>query len=137
MRERAFLKAMYTGALILFVALSAVAGENTAASSNPLASDDAMLIKRLKDENLATRASAAQLLGERKCSEAVKPLMEMLKNDNSYQARISAGVSLSLIGDTGALEFVKERSVKDPNQTVRSVLVGVAKKLETAKAAKL
>jgi HEAT repeat protein len=89
------------------------------------------LIKALKDDNIGIRSSAAQLLGERKVKEAVKPLAAMLKSEKNYAVRIVTAVALHQIGDEKVLPLLKERYRKDRNLTVKHVLAGLIENLET------
>jgi HEAT repeat protein len=89
------------------------------------------LIKALKDDNIGIRSSAAQLLGERKVKEAVKPLTAILKTEKNYAVRIVTAVALHQIGDEKVVMVLKERLRKDKNLTVRHVLAGLIENLET------
>lgn len=89
------------------------------------------LIKALKDDNIGIRSSAAQLLGERKVKEAVKPLAGLLKTEKNYAVRIVAALALHQIGDKKVLSVFKERLKKDRNLTVKHVLAGLIENLET------
>ena len=89
------------------------------------------LLSKLQDDNLGIRASAMQLLGERKCDKAVKSLLWALKNDKEYSARITAALALYKIGDTSVLPELKRRAKNDRNKTVKHVLLGVIKEMET------
>lgn len=94
------------------------------------------LIKALKDDNIGIRSSAAQLLGERKAKEAVKPLINMLKTEKHYAVRIVAALALHQIGDEKVLPLLKERLQKDRSRTVKHVLAGLIENMETTKYAK-
>jgi len=94
------------------------------------------LIKALKNDNIGIRSSAAQLLGERKVKEAVKPLVKMLKTEKNYAARIVAAVALYQIGEEKVLPIFKERLRRDRNKTVRHVLAGIIISMETTLYAK-
>lgn len=98
--------------------------------------DTKALIKALNDEKATVRSDAALKLGELKAKEAVKPLLKMLKTDKSSNVRIVAAVALLKIGDETSLPEIKKLAEKDQNQTVRTVLQGVVKKMEEAKFAK-
>ena len=89
------------------------------------------LISKTKDDNLGIRTSAMQLLGERKCDRAVKSLLWSLRYDKEYSARITAALALYKIGDTSILPELKRRAKNDRNKTVRHVLYGVIKEMET------
>jgi HEAT repeat protein len=94
------------------------------------------LIKALKDQNLGIRSSAAQLLGERKVEEAVKPLVVMLKTEKNYAVRIVAAVALHKIGDEKVLPIFKDCLRRDKCKTVKHVLAGLINNMETTLYAK-
>jgi len=94
------------------------------------------LLKALKDDNVGIRASAAQLLGERKVDEAIKPLARMLKTEKHYAVRIMAALALYQIGTNEVLPILKQRLKRDRNKTVRHVLAGIIDSMETTKYAK-
>ena len=91
------------------------------------------LLKAMKDDNVGIRASAVQLLGERKVEEAVKPLAKMLKKEKHYGVRIMAALALYQIRTDEVLPILKERLRKDRSLTVRHVLAGIIESLETAR----
>ena len=93
---------------------------------------DNYLIKSLNDENIGIRASAAQLLGDRKVDLAVEPLMTMLQKEDIYSARIVAAIALYKIGDEKAYTIIKKTAKNDSNQTVRRVLTGIVRQIESA-----
>jgi HEAT repeat protein len=82
------------------------------------------LLEGLKSDNLGLRISCAYFLGERKSSEAVIPLMSVLRNDKNAEARIMAALSLYKIGSEkgiyavkGAAEFEEDNTVKKMCET--------------------
>jgi HEAT repeat protein len=97
---------------------------------------DKYLLKCLKDENMGIRASAAQLLGERKVQAAVKPLIKMLKTDKAYNARIVAAVALYKIGDERAIPELKKLAFCDHCKTVRHVAAAIAQEMKNIQLAK-
>jgi len=97
---------------------------------------DQYLVKALKDDNIGIRASAAQLLGERKVETAVKPLVTMLKTEKNYAARIVAAIALYQIGDEKVLPVLREVYKKDKNRTVKHVVAGIIKSMEEKQYAK-
>lgn len=103
-----------------------IAGILFSVSPNLMAedNDNARLISALKAENIGWRVDAARLLGEAADVEAVKPLMDVLKNDENSSARISAAVALAKIGDSSALDALKTAAKYDANKTVRTVSTG-------------
>ena len=60
---------------------------------------NADLINMLNSENRGWRYSSAQLLGERRVVEAVKPLIERLNVEKDYSVRIVVVQALHKIGD--------------------------------------
>ena len=93
-------------------------------------SDNERLISALKADNFGWRVDAARLLGEAADTEAVKPLIDVLKNDENSSARISAAVALAKIGDGSALNALKRAAKYDANKTVRTVSIGAYIELE-------
>jgi HEAT repeat protein len=87
------------------------------------------LISSLSNDNIGIRVSAAQLLGERKILESKSALIEMLKNDKQYEARIIAAWALTQIGDEQLVEIFKAQLKKEKNQTVQHVLAGAIHEL--------
>lgn len=88
------------------------------------------LIERLSDENIGVRASAAQLLGERKVDAAIKPLEKMLTSEESYACRIVAARALYKIGNEEVLPLLKKVAAKDKNKTVRRVVTALVHEME-------
>ena len=91
---------------------------------------DQYLINALKDNNYGIRASAAQLLGERKVEAAVKPLIKMLKTETLYACRIVAAKALYDIGDKQALTALRKVAKFDRNKTERHVAAAIVKDME-------
>lgn len=120
--------------LILVLALIITAFISGAVLSNEEMNEqeyNKYLIKALKDENIGIRSSAAQLLGERKVQEAVKPLVNMLKTEKNYAVRIVAALALHQIGDEKLIPVFKEQYKRDRNRTVKHVLAGLVENMET------
>ena len=103
---------------------------NTNAMLSAAEKDTERLIGALKAENIGWRVDAARLLGESGETEAIAPLIRVLKTDKIYSARISAAVALAKIGDAKALKALKYASKNDKNLTVRTVSFGAYKELE-------
>ena len=98
---------------------------------------DLYLINALNDDNVGIRTSAAQLLGERKVEQAVKPLIKMVKSETNPSARIMTARALYDIGNQQAFAALKEVAIKDKNKTVRHVAFSLAKEIENKKFAQL
>ncbi len=96
---------------------------------------DQYLIKSLQDDNVGIRSSAAQLLGERKVADAVKPLTKMLTSEENTSARIVAAMALYQIGDEKVLPTLKKVATSDKNKTVRQVVAAIVQKFETVEVA--
>ncbi len=75
----------------------------------------------LNSNNLGLRISSAYFLGEYKISEAIIPLMKMLNNEKSEEARIIAALSLVKIGTGKAVYAVKQASDFDKSERVRNL----------------
>lgn len=66
------------------------------------------LLNGISSDNYGLRTSAAYQIGELQLSEAVIPLMRMLKNESHEEARIMAALSLFKIGDARGIFAVKQ-----------------------------
>lgn len=93
------------------------------------------LIKALKDSNVGIRASAAQLLGDRKVQDAVKPLLKMLKSEKNNSAKIVAALALYKIGEEKALPELKQLAKCDRCKTVRHVALAIVNEMTTVQVA--
>lgn len=94
------------------------------------------LIKALSDDNVGIRSSAAQLLGERKVEEAVKPLVNMLDAEKHYAVRITAALALYQIGGDDAMKALKDKMKDEKHKTVKHVLAGLIEDMNNLKVAK-
>ena len=65
------------------------------------------LIKGLEDKSLETRIAAIQALGMIKYSPAVVPINSLIKVADNESERLSATISLGMIGDYSAVPFLK------------------------------
>lgn len=77
------------------------------------------LLEGVNSDNYGLRLSSAFFLGEYKASEAIIPLMKMLHDEKTEEARIVAALSLMKIGSDKAVYAVKEASSLDNSQRVR------------------
>jgi HEAT repeat protein len=82
---------------------------------------DQNYLEGLKSENLGLKISASYYLGERKSSEAVIPLMKILKSDKSPEARVTAALSLYKIGDERGIYAIKQAVEFDSNEWVKKM----------------
>ena len=65
-----------------------------------------LLLKGLKDETLETRIAAIQALGMIQYAPAVNPINLLIKTADNESERLSATISLGMIGDTSAIPFL-------------------------------
>lgn len=96
---------------------------------------DQYLIKSLKDENVGIRASAAQLLGERKVEAAVEPLVKMLQSEKNNSARIVVALALHKIGDEKAIPELKKLAKCDKCKSVRHIAAAIVKEMTSVQVA--
>lgn len=76
------------------------------------------LLVGINSDNYGLKTSSAYMIGELKLSEAVIPLMKMLKNETHEEARIMAALSLFKIGDARGIFAVKQSIRFDESQRV-------------------
>jgi hypothetical protein len=79
----------------------------------------ASLLMGIRSDNQGLRESAAFVLGEIKCTEAVIPLMRLLHEDENASTRIVAALALSLIGESRGVYAVKRAVTFDSDSHVR------------------
>jgi hypothetical protein len=79
----------------------------------------ASLMMGIRSDNEGLRESAAFMLGELRCTEAVIPLMRMLHEEPGESARIAAALALSLIGDPRGVYAVRRAVTFDASSRVR------------------
>ncbi|NOY58311.1 MAG: HEAT repeat domain-containing protein [Calditrichaeota bacterium] len=130
MKRSFFISILFILAATIFISNSVFAQENDAMKNEH--SYNQYLIEALQDTNMGVRFSAAKLLGERKCKHAKENLLDVLKNDQSYQNRIAAGLALMKIGDKNVLQVLKKQSEIDKRKTVRHVLRGIVREMNQA-----
>jgi hypothetical protein len=116
-----------SGKLFLVVVL-AIALVAPAQSSDP--GDDEIQARKCKaipnlliaiqSENDGLRESAAYLLGEFKCEQAVVPLMAILRGSDRESSRIVAALALCRIGASKGVYAVKRAALFDDSPEVRN-----------------
>jgi len=82
---------------------------------------EANLLVGLKSDNEGLRISCAYFLGEMKSEKSVIELMQILRDDESYAARIVAALSLIKIGNTQAVYMVQRTSLFNEFEGVRKM----------------
>jgi|OpeIllAssembly_1097287.scaffolds.fasta_scaffold800264_1 HEAT repeat protein len=111
--------------LMLAVSLTAVANEGVEKSNAQPAfkkeAVEANLLTGVQSANFGLRTSAAAMLGDLKSSQAVIPLMRMLRTESDERARVVAALALYKIGDPVGIYAVKMTGVLDDNARVRKL----------------
>jgi HEAT repeat protein len=111
--------------LMLAVSLTAVANEgvekNNAQPAFKKEAVEANLLTGVQSANFGLRTSAAAMLGDLKSSQAVIPLMRMLRTESDERARVVAALALYKIGDPVGIYAVKMTGVLDDNARVRKL----------------
>jgi hypothetical protein len=79
------------------------------------------LLEGVSSDNLGLKLSAAYYLGEYECSEAVIPLLNILKNSEREEARITAALALFKINDARGMFAVKQAIKFDKSDRVKKV----------------
>ncbi len=76
------------------------------------------LIKGLSSDHAGLKSSCAYLLGDLKITQAIIPLMRVLRNDESEEVRISAALALYKIGTPMSINAVKQAIRFDESERV-------------------
>ena len=82
------------------------------------------LLEGLESENLGLKTSCAYMIGELKLTEAIIPLMRVLREDESEKVRISAALALYKIGTPMSIYAVKQASKYDSSERVVKLAYG-------------
>ncbi|MCU0645325.1 MAG: HEAT repeat domain-containing protein [bacterium] len=132
------MKALFKVGTVLALAFMLIVGVSSTGISQEKSEKEYndYLIKALSDSNVGIRSSAAQLLGERKVEEAVKPLVKMLDAEKHYAVRITAALALYQIGGDDAKKALKEKMKDEKHKTVKHVLAGLIEDMNNVKVAK-
>ena len=79
------------------------------------------LLIGLDSDNIGLTSSSAFHLGELNSTEAVIPLMKMLRNAEQEELRISAALALFKIGDARGIYAVKRAIIFDESERVSNM----------------
>ena len=82
------------------------------------------LLEGLESENLGLKTSCAYMIGELKLTEAIIPLMKLLREDESEKVRISAALALYKIGTPMSIYAVKQAAKYDSSERVVKLAYG-------------
>ncbi len=104
---------------VLLLGITAASFGNDDESKNDVSENSiASLLEGLASDNLGLRSSSAFMLGELKVNRAVIPLLKLLHNDKSEEARISAALALYKIGTPISIYAVKQAGKFDESERV-------------------
>ena len=81
------------------------------------------LISKLKSPNPEERRKAAFALGRVRVKEAIEPLLNIVKNDKYYLAKVAAIQSLTWIADPVVIPVFIDRLFLEENSLVKSTLI--------------
>ena len=81
------------------------------------------LLDGLKTENLGLKTGCAYMLGELQITEAIIPLMKILRNDKNEEARIAAALALYKIGTPLSINAVRQSIIYDESARVSKLCV--------------
>jgi HEAT repeat protein len=76
------------------------------------------LLIGLDSENIGLKSSSAYMIGELQLSQAIIPLMKMLRESKNEELRIVAALALYKIGTPMAIYAVKQASKFDDSERV-------------------
>jgi hypothetical protein len=79
------------------------------------------LLEGLSSDNLGLKTSCAYMLGELKVTDAVIPLMRILREDENEKARISSALALYKIGTPLSIFAVKQAIKFDESQRLSNL----------------
>jgi hypothetical protein len=79
------------------------------------------LLKGLTSDNRGVRESAAFALGEEKITQAIVPLMKMLRDSEEESSRIVAALSLCRMGEPRGVYAVRMAAKFDASERVRTL----------------
>lgn len=104
--------------LLLFV-INRFAGDELNSGKTDLNSNSiASLLLGLQSENLGLKTSCAYLLGELRVTEAIVPLMKVLRTDKNEEARIASALALYKINTLMSINAVKQSGRFDESDRV-------------------
>ncbi len=107
---------------VLLIALSSTAFAGDGKSETDVKeSTIASLLVGLTSDNLGLKSSSAYMLGELKVTEAIIPLMRILRNDESEELRIMAALALYKIGTPISIYAVKQAGRFDESERVNKL----------------
>ena len=79
------------------------------------------LINGIESQNTGLKTSSAYMIGELKITEAVIPLMKVMREDNNEDARIAAALSLYKLGTPFAMNAIRQAIRFDNSERVKKL----------------
>ncbi len=109
--------------LLFFVFVSFGTAAEPVKETNTINRDLAIqnLLIGLDSDNIGLTSSSAFYLGELSSTEAVIPLMKMLRNAEQEELRISAALALLKIGDERGIYAIKRGIIFDESERVKDM----------------
>ena len=109
--------------LLFFVFVSFGTAAEPVKETNTINRDLAIqnLLIGLDSDNIGLTSSSAFYLGELSSTEAVIPLMKMLRNAEQEELRISAALALLKIGDERGIYAIKRAIIFDESKRVNDM----------------
>jgi len=113
--------------LVILILLFSVASFGLAPGLNKFANNNQKekaienLLVGLNSNNEGLQSSSAFFLGEYNSTEAVIPLMKILKNSAQEELRIQAALALFKIGDSRGIYAIKKAISFDKSKRVRDI----------------
>jgi hypothetical protein len=108
-------------AMILILLTGASFGGSMTHLDSAIERGETNLLIALNSDNYGLQASAAQILGDLKCDEAVIPLMRILHNSSDENMRVLAAYSLYKIQNPIGMYAVKQAIRFDNSSRVRKM----------------
>ena len=79
------------------------------------------LINGIESDNTGLKTSSAYMLGELKITDAVIPLMKVMREDDNEEARIAAALSLYKLGTPLAMNAIRQAIRFDNSERVKKL----------------
>lgn len=117
------MKKLLFSIFVVLISFSSVFAANTKFTKAKNELIEKNLLVGINSENFGLKTSSAYFLGENKSSKAVIPLLKMLHNEESEEARILAALSLVKIGNPVGVYAVKMAAKFDNSEKVRKMCV--------------
>lgn len=115
------MKKLIFSLLVLVFSFGSIFASNTNFTKTKNDLIEQNLLNGINSDNFGLKTSSAYFLGENKSSKAVIPLLNMLHNEESDEARILAALSLIKIGNPIGVYAVKMAAKFDGSEKVRKL----------------